>query len=537
MLGIVAAGVLWQLWTIWAARLRYPFDLEWMEGGMLIHAWRMQRGLPIYVEPSAEFIPFVYPPGFSAALVALAEVFGLDYSTGRALSLFSTGIAAAAIVFAVRRFTRAWLPAFVGALVYLGCYSSSGLFYDLVRSDALAMALLAWSIALAFERDPRAALGSALLLAAAATVKLQTAVFGLPLMLCIWARDGRPAAIRFALAAAFPVVAFAVFMQWRTDGLFLRWVIAAPASHGMVWQRFFPGTPAELGGHLPIVLGVLAGWAVLRAAGELPGVRRRRFLGAVAALAIAGALTALGIAAQYTVTRFEAALGVSMFAALAVASVVWLRARGRAAPASTEAVFVISLGAMALFSCAMSRAHLGGYVNVLMPLHWLLALAFGCVLAQMPTHWPRVGTLVASVLAISQLGLQGRALDAGRFAPDEGDRVAGERLVEVLRELPGPILSPFAPWLAVQAGYPPSLHQLSISENSMPGSAFPSTRERIRAAVDSAYWPIVVAGNRPIGFGVEERYELMRHVESAGHELWPRSGFPVRPEAIMSVRR
>ena len=42
----VAAGLLLlgALAAAWAGRLAYPFDLEWMEGGMLAHAWRMQRG-------------------------------------------------------------------------------------------------------------------------------------------------------------------------------------------------------------------------------------------------------------------------------------------------------------------------------------------------------------------------------------------------------------------------------------------------------------------------------------------------------------
>ena len=38
-------------------RVGYPFDLEWMEGGMLLHADRVLKGEGIYVPPSFEFIP------------------------------------------------------------------------------------------------------------------------------------------------------------------------------------------------------------------------------------------------------------------------------------------------------------------------------------------------------------------------------------------------------------------------------------------------------------------------------------------------
>ena len=38
-------------------RWNYPFDLEWMEGGMLVHVDRLRSGEGLYVPPSADFIP------------------------------------------------------------------------------------------------------------------------------------------------------------------------------------------------------------------------------------------------------------------------------------------------------------------------------------------------------------------------------------------------------------------------------------------------------------------------------------------------
>src|SRR5688572_24966262 len=62
----VAAAFVARLAEVWAARLGWPYDLEWMEGGMLAHSWRLAEGLPLYVEPGPEFVPFVYPPGYAA---------------------------------------------------------------------------------------------------------------------------------------------------------------------------------------------------------------------------------------------------------------------------------------------------------------------------------------------------------------------------------------------------------------------------------------------------------------------------------------
>ena len=35
------------VWLIqdFTVRVAYPFDIEWMEGGMLVHAWRLRQGL------------------------------------------------------------------------------------------------------------------------------------------------------------------------------------------------------------------------------------------------------------------------------------------------------------------------------------------------------------------------------------------------------------------------------------------------------------------------------------------------------------
>ena len=534
---VVAATLLFRLVAIWRARLLHPFDLEWMEGAMLIHVWRMQRGLPIYVEPSLDFIPFVYPPGYAALIALLAGVFGLDYAVARVVSLVSTGLAAAAIAFLVVRGTRSGLAAAVGAFVFLGCYASSGLFYDLARVDALALALLAWSIALAIEKGPAAGIVSALLLSAAAVVKLQSVVFGLPLMLGIWRRDGLGVALRYAAVAALPACSFAAWMQWETQGLFLRWLIVAPASHGLVWNRLLPGTPAELGAQLPVVMIVLAGFGCWKARSAIGAERRSRFDALCLVTALLAGATGAWLPVHYELSAVYAALGTAASALLVLALgglLVAHRRRVTALPASS--VFAGGVLAVALLSSAFSRAHFGGFVNVLMPAHWALALGFSLVLARLPRRWPRVGVAAVCALASLQLGLQLYDLDPERRVPSPSDRESAEKLVEALRARPGPVLSPFAPWLPVQAGHPPSLHMLGISENSLPGSAFAETRGLFEAAVAEAHWPTVVAGSREIGYGLEERYQFDAFVEASGRALWPRSGYVVRPETIMVPR-
>ncbi|HEY2739292.1 MAG TPA: hypothetical protein VGK45_12875, partial [Thermoanaerobaculia bacterium] len=86
-----------------AARFDYPFDLEWMEGGVLLHAQRLLTGHPLYAAPGLDFIPFMYPPGYYALLAAVFRVAGPGYTGARLCSIAATLGTGAVIVWLARR--------------------------------------------------------------------------------------------------------------------------------------------------------------------------------------------------------------------------------------------------------------------------------------------------------------------------------------------------------------------------------------------------------------------------------------------------
>ncbi|HNL92174.1 MAG TPA: hypothetical protein PKH01_04670 [Pseudomonadales bacterium] len=45
-----------------AQRAAYPFELEWMEGGVLQQVLRVVQHQPLYGEPSLDFVPALYMP-------------------------------------------------------------------------------------------------------------------------------------------------------------------------------------------------------------------------------------------------------------------------------------------------------------------------------------------------------------------------------------------------------------------------------------------------------------------------------------------
>src|ERR1700724_1957007 len=87
LLVLVSAAALANLAFAFARRLAYPYDLEWMEGGMLGHALRLAQGEGIYAEPSARFVSFAYTPPSPIVLWLLAPVTGVGYLPARAVSV------------------------------------------------------------------------------------------------------------------------------------------------------------------------------------------------------------------------------------------------------------------------------------------------------------------------------------------------------------------------------------------------------------------------------------------------------------------
>ena len=148
----IAIPALYQIGTLIVTiggRMTYPYDLEWMEGGMLHHAQRIRDGVGIYGPPSVEFIPYLYTPLYPSVLALLGGAFGVTYSVGRAISVVSLlGIAATALLqIPSKRHEHArrgpgWAGTGLGLGLFCAAYPISDGWYDLVRADTLFLMLI-----------------------------------------------------------------------------------------------------------------------------------------------------------------------------------------------------------------------------------------------------------------------------------------------------------------------------------------------------------------------------------------------------------
>lgn len=579
--------------TAWAGRVPYPYDLEWMEGGMLVHAWRIQHGLPIYVEPDATWIPYIYPPGYPAVVAAVGAITGLGLPLGRAVSVAGTLAACGALLFAGWRQGSA-VAGLLGAMVFLACWPDSGAFYDLVRPDALGVGLAGWALVLGLEPGRRERLIAAGLLAAAFVVKHNLAAFGVPMALGIWALRGWREALTFGLTAALPAlsVVFALELAsaeafpWpallapasavligmavagrgslrsgllaagltglpalaaasfllRDVGHFQRTVLGVPGAHPLVVGRLMPGSVEELGTHLGVAL---AGCCVALIAGtaHLAG----RAWPAVVGLAVLGVgIGEVGLqmhdadgvppATFWAEAAGWGALGGAIGATIGggIAPLLGGRLDGRW-------VYGVGVALTAALVAGLMRAHHGGFLNVFIPLHWVVALSVVAALTGSRRVWPHpvVAAVGALVIAV-QLGSKAD-IDPSRYTPDAADRAAGDAFVEALRSCDGPVLSPYAPWLPVQAGHEPSFHLIALWDLNHGGSPYREAVDRVTRAADAHHWACVVEGSgKPLGYGIQRNYQqdrVPRVVASADRPgpqtFMPKTGWRVRPRAIL----
>ena len=518
-LSIAAVVLLWQ--TVWP-RLSYPYDLEWMEGGMLVHVWRLREGLPLYTPPSADWIPFLYPPLYPWLLSLLGPP---DYALARALSLIFADLIGVAASVAVRRDGGSWgLSVAVAGIFWLG-YDDVGAFYDLARNDTLALALAAWAMVVGRTGTRKAVVLAGLLLAGSFAAKHTYALLGVPMLLWLWRWRGRTRALEFAVASAGPALAWVLGLQVASDGHFLTYLLAVPGSHPLVGKRAWPLAEQELWGALrglnaaALVACVVVlrerSWSWWAAVASLVA------LGLAWVVALAGPGWASGLVRSVVAPWL--ALAVVLVAASALLLTFWRRARGE------SATWWVGLLVVLVPLTILMRAHHGGFVNVLMPGIWILAVA-GALAVQRMAHVHVALGVLGALLACEPL-ITGR-WEVERFVPTDADVAALDTVVEAVREVEGEVLIVHAPWLPVLAGKAPSFPLIALWDVDHALSPYADEVRSIDAAFEARRWDAVFTASKILGHGMGEHYRRDRRLTLPGKAGYPKTGWRVRPHQV-----
>lgn len=241
--------------------ITYPYPLEWMEGQSIDVIARVVAGQSIYVEPSIEYVPFIYPPLYFHVAAALSHVAGVGFVAARLVS-FLAALGIGAIIYCwVRKEQGARVSALVASGLFYATYELSARWFDVGRIDSLYVFLLLAALYIFFHyQHVAASVAAGLLFTLAFLTKQNTLIAVLPALLAgLWlvrAHAARTIAV-FALSSLL----ICYMYNEATDGWFRFYLFTLPSAHRIDTDYLFGFWWGDLLKNLtPLILLCLMGW-------------------------------------------------------------------------------------------------------------------------------------------------------------------------------------------------------------------------------------------------------------------------------------
>lgn len=507
--GIYQLGL---LCTAMFGRVAYPYDLEWMEGGVLAHAQRIADGSGIYVPPSVDFIPFLYTPLYPGIMALFSELFGISYAVGRGISVIATLAICVLLVAMVRRECQrntanlGWVGGVCAVGFFAATYPWVEGWYDLVRADSLFMLMVLGGLfgIRAWARDPGQE-GLAKIACAAALLALsffakQTGVLfvatgGIMLLVLNWRRIPVYVAVTGIIGLGGTWL-----LNKVTSGWFWIYIYKTHQHHDFSMDRFYKSFGNMLW-HFPlltIVIGLamalLAFTYVLRR--ELPGSARALCLWFPVFL-ISLLVGAVGWGTQFA--HFNAYMPAMLFGALCA---------GLAIPSTTACVHLL-------------------FASTPVPARRRSVLA---------------GTLFAGMLGLQLVLASWRP---AQFIPSAADEAAGHELVQIIRDVEGEVLIPYHPWYAKLAGKALKVHLMGLRDMTT-GKVWPI--KGLAEGLNEQRFAVIIMDNRPLGAELSRmsgRYRIddnlpksaSPHVYTGAGAVWNKKVATLIPQSIWVPNR
>lgn len=210
--------------------MSYPFHIEWMEGQSIDIIQRVRDGLPLYVEPSIDYVPFLYTPYYYYVAAFVSLFTGVDFFAGRLVSTLAALGVGGILYCWVKREGGSWQHGLIAAGLFFATYPLSARWMDVARIDSLFLFLtLAGLYVFYFYRHPVLA---AALLAIAFFTKQSALMIAAPALAAMLLIDWKHA-LKTGLLLAAMVAAGIALAQWVSNGWFWFYVFDVPAGHGM----------------------------------------------------------------------------------------------------------------------------------------------------------------------------------------------------------------------------------------------------------------------------------------------------------------
>ncbi len=489
LLGLVAGAYLAACGYVMLSRMAYPFELEWMEGGSLVHVWRILNGLPQYGPPSIDYMPFIYQPFYYTLSAFFALFTGFSFLPLRLVSALSTLLILILIYrFTARETNDRWLG-LIAAGLFAGAFRLTGAWFDTARVDMLFVALFLMGAylsrsTLSESRFPFK--GSLYVVPALFTLAYftkQTVLLPIVAVFAWAVLTRQRGAWRQVLIFVGLMLTATLALHLLTDGWYTYYTYTLAAKH-----RLFL-TPERITGKLLNTIYPFFPLLLLSIPTFIAALLRK----------------------AYTEGLFYSAL-------------------------------LLSLGLLAY----IARLNPGGYENVFIPLAAGAAitgsLGLGVMLkslasltadvARIKQAAVLVGALAAVLLTLQQF--RASRYDIAAQIPTPADRAVGERLLETLSAVNGEVYNASSSYLNLFIGKPAYAHTITLWElEGRLGDPTPnSLREEFAEAVQEGRFAGILDDNQhTLLFELPEVFGEAQTV-GEGELLMPVTGWNSRPETL-----
>jgi hypothetical protein len=519
-----------------ALRWAFPWDIEWMEGGMITHAARVLRGLPIYAKPSIDFVAYFYTPLYAYVLAGLSYLTGgLSFGLARGVSIAASLATMGMLFYTARREQGSGLAGVLAVGLFAAMFRVAGAFYDLARVDSLSLALLmAAGVTVRYARTLPAIAFAALLTVLAFFAKQTSGIVGAFVALPLLVRNWRHGLTYVAVGGVLGVLGL-YWLEWSSDGWFSYYIWRGHQGHGFSWFGLVRGFWGDLLCLCPFTLLVPT----------LGGSYRRyaRWVMLAALLVWLMAFVDLARSIDQRVNEHYNALwyvnphgrllvpGLCLFLLLGAAR--WLSRRQSVRGADSYFLWLWLGSAVA---SALNYSTQWSFSNCFTPIAAFASLISGISLADLLE--PRVAQsrtgMLAAVLTACAVLIQFGALvyDPRAQVPSAADRRALKDMLTKLERFPGPIFMPAHPLYSyLRDG---TLHAHAMGYKDVAGAGGVAESEK---RLKLGGFPTVVMdekGKRT--HALKRYYREVGRFNFEGTALKALTGSWVRPEAVLVHR-
>jgi 4-amino-4-deoxy-L-arabinose transferase-like glycosyltransferase len=217
------------------SRINYHYDLEWMEGASLIQVYRIYTGQSLYIRPSLEYIPMIYPPLYFYLAAVLISITGISFLPLRIISFASTIGCLIVIYYAVKDKTNSAFIGLVAAGSFVATFKLGGAWFDIARVDMLFIFLCIAAVYFLGKQTTKNSIIAGILISLAFLTK-QTA---LPIFVILAGSTllvFRKQTLPFIGSFVIPTLITYFYLNSLTKGWYQYYILTLLASHQIKWS-------------------------------------------------------------------------------------------------------------------------------------------------------------------------------------------------------------------------------------------------------------------------------------------------------------